>query len=61
MAWLFGLFDGLTEKQKILKNFIAFNISMLFLFASFDDIALVASKPVFEEIRNLQIVIVVLL
>lgn len=39
-----GLFSGLTEKQRILKNFIAFNLSFLFLFASFDDVALVASK-----------------
>lgn len=44
-----GLFSGLTEKQRILKNFIAFNLSFLFLFASFDDVALVASKTYFSR------------
>ena len=39
-----GLFSCLNEKQRILKNFIAFNLSFLFLFASFNDIASVSSK-----------------
>ena len=33
----------LSETQKIYKNFIAFNISFLLLFAAFDDIAMIAS------------------
>jgi hypothetical protein len=33
----------LSEKQKIIKNFVAFNLSFVLIFASFDDIAMIAS------------------
>lgn len=33
----------LNETQKIFKNFIAFNISFLLLFAAFDDVAMISS------------------
>ena len=33
----------LKETQKIFKNFIAFNISFLLLFAAFDDVAMISS------------------
>ena len=34
---------NLNETQKIYKNFVAFNISFILIFAAFDDIAMIAS------------------
>lgn len=36
-------FIKLSEEKKIYKNFIAFNVSLILIFASFDDIAMIAS------------------
>lgn len=37
-----ALFE-LTEKQRVIKNFIAVNIAFLLICAAYDDIAMIAS------------------
>ena len=39
----FNKFFKLNETQKIYKNFIAFNLSFILIFAAFDDIAMISS------------------